>query len=427
MFERLADLGVPRIHFGVGTGELLGLMAAAGADVVGVDWRTPLSVARARVGAGRALQGNLDPAVCLGPWDGGRGRGAAVLAENGGHPGHVFNLGHGVLPETDPAVLERVVDLVHAEGKVGRTVTRSGVVVMAYGTPGLARRRRGVLHPHPPGPAAGAGAARRPARPLRGHRRHLAAAASITEAQAARIGAALGDGFARRPRHEARAPFIEDAVARLAGRRGRRDRRPRAGAPLQPGVGGRVPRAAGEGRGRPTAWRRPRSSRGTTCPRTVDFLAAAVRDGLAALPARTKVRVHRPLAARARARRRPVPRPAARLGAAASPTPVGLDRGRAGRSPGSRPAGTPEPWRGPDILEVIDDLAGTGRADGVLVCPQGFVADHLEVLYDLDVRRRGARRRRSASPSPAPQPQRRPDGRSAALAERAIAPVRRRA
>jgi uroporphyrinogen decarboxylase len=118
VFERCASLGVPGIHFGVNTGELLGLMAAAGADVVGVDWRVPLSVARTRVPAGVALQGNLDPAVCLGPWDAVAAEVRAVLAENGGHPGHVFNLGHGVMPELDPAVLERVVELVHAEGKV---------------------------------------------------------------------------------------------------------------------------------------------------------------------------------------------------------------------------------------------------------------------------------------------------------------------
>jgi uroporphyrinogen decarboxylase len=118
VFASVADLGVPRIHFGVGTGELLGLMAAAGADVVGVDWRVPLDVARSRVPVGTALQGNLDPAICLAPWDVVADQARDVLARNGGHPGHVFNLGHGVLPETDPAVLERVVELVHAEGRV---------------------------------------------------------------------------------------------------------------------------------------------------------------------------------------------------------------------------------------------------------------------------------------------------------------------
>src|SRR5205823_12509094 len=98
VFESLAGTGVPRIHFGVGTGELLSLMADAGADVVGVDWRVPLDEARRRVGPGRAVQGNLDPASCLSPWDVVAPEVRRVLAEGGGGPGHVFNLGHGVLP-----------------------------------------------------------------------------------------------------------------------------------------------------------------------------------------------------------------------------------------------------------------------------------------------------------------------------------------
>ena len=118
VFEGVADLGVPRIHFGVNTGELLGLMHEAGADVVGVDWRTPLATARARVGPGAALQGNLDPAACLAPWPAVADAVRAVLADNGGHAGHIFNLGHGVLPETDPTILERIVKLVHEEGRV---------------------------------------------------------------------------------------------------------------------------------------------------------------------------------------------------------------------------------------------------------------------------------------------------------------------
>jgi uroporphyrinogen decarboxylase len=118
VFTALADLGVPRIHFGVQTGELLGLFAKAGADVVGVDWRTPLAVARDRTGGQVALQGNLDPASCLAPWPVVAGRTREVLADNGGHPAHVFNLGHGVLPETDPGVLTEVVGLVHQEGQV---------------------------------------------------------------------------------------------------------------------------------------------------------------------------------------------------------------------------------------------------------------------------------------------------------------------
>jgi uroporphyrinogen decarboxylase len=119
VFEGVADTGVPRIHFGVSTGEILHLMADAGADVIGVDWRVPLDVARRRLGPDTILQGNLDPAVCLGPLDVVEAEVADVLRRNGDHPGHIFNLGHGVLPETDPAVLAHVVDQVHAHNRGG--------------------------------------------------------------------------------------------------------------------------------------------------------------------------------------------------------------------------------------------------------------------------------------------------------------------
>jgi uroporphyrinogen decarboxylase len=116
IFASVADLEVPRIHFGVGTGELLPLMAKAGADVVGIDWRVPLDEARARLGPDVAVQGNLDPALCLAPWPAVAERVRDVLARNAGRPGHVFNLGHGVLPDTDPDILSRIVELVHIEG-----------------------------------------------------------------------------------------------------------------------------------------------------------------------------------------------------------------------------------------------------------------------------------------------------------------------
>ena len=105
-------LGVPRIHFGVGTGELLGLMGEAGADVVGVDWRVPLDEGARRVG-GRVVQGNLDPALVLGPTDVMLDRAAAVLEAGSAAPGHIFNLGHGVLPSSDPDQLSRLTDFVH--------------------------------------------------------------------------------------------------------------------------------------------------------------------------------------------------------------------------------------------------------------------------------------------------------------------------
>ena len=118
IFAALAPSGVPRIHFGVGTGELLGLLGEAGADVVGVDWRIPLDEAARRVragdgGHGKALQGNLDPAVLLAGWDVVESRARAVLDHARTLSGHVFNLGHGVLPETDPDILARLTNLVH--------------------------------------------------------------------------------------------------------------------------------------------------------------------------------------------------------------------------------------------------------------------------------------------------------------------------
>jgi len=115
----LGPTGVPRIHFGVGTGELLGHMAEAGADVMGVDFRLPLDEAVTRIGPGRAVQGNLDPAVLFAPWEAVAERTRAVLAAGRAAPGHVFNLGHGVIPDTDPDVLTRVVELVHAETATG--------------------------------------------------------------------------------------------------------------------------------------------------------------------------------------------------------------------------------------------------------------------------------------------------------------------
>lgn len=104
---------VPRIHFGVGTGELLGVLGEAGADVVGVDWRVPLDEAARRVGPGKALQGNLDPAILLAPWEVVESRARDILRRGRQAEGHVFNLGHGVLPNTDPDQLKRLTDLVH--------------------------------------------------------------------------------------------------------------------------------------------------------------------------------------------------------------------------------------------------------------------------------------------------------------------------
>jgi uroporphyrinogen decarboxylase len=118
VFDGIADLGVPSILFGVGTGELLSLMSTAGSDVVGVDWRVPLDVARLRIGPDHAVQGNLDPALCVASWPVVEAATRQVMTEgsaDGSGTGHIFNLGHGVLPEADIGILGAVVDLVHAE------------------------------------------------------------------------------------------------------------------------------------------------------------------------------------------------------------------------------------------------------------------------------------------------------------------------
>ena len=113
IFEALFEYSVPRIHFGVGTGEILHLMSAAGADVVGVDWRVPIDEARKRIGVGKAVQGNLDPSILGGDWKLISEEVIDILKRNAGQHGHIFNLGHGVTPEVNPDVLKRVVDLVH--------------------------------------------------------------------------------------------------------------------------------------------------------------------------------------------------------------------------------------------------------------------------------------------------------------------------
>lgn len=119
IFAGLADLGVPRIHFGVGTGHLLGAMSEAGSDVVGVDWRTPLNQASTLVGSDKALQGNLDPTTLFAPPEVLETKVGEVLAAAKGLRGHVFNLGWGVMPDTSPDALRQVVDLVHAQGSPG--------------------------------------------------------------------------------------------------------------------------------------------------------------------------------------------------------------------------------------------------------------------------------------------------------------------
>jgi uroporphyrinogen decarboxylase len=109
----LAAVDVPTINFATGDAHLLEERAAVGGDVIGIDWRVPLDIAWERVGEDRGIQGNLDGAVLLGPWERVAAGADDVLERADGRPGHIFNLGHGVLPDSDPADLRRLVELVH--------------------------------------------------------------------------------------------------------------------------------------------------------------------------------------------------------------------------------------------------------------------------------------------------------------------------
>jgi uroporphyrinogen decarboxylase len=119
--DAVRDLGTPLIHFGVGTGDILATMRDVGVDAVGVDWRTPLDEASRRLGGETVVQGNLDPALLSAPWPVIEKAILDIVERGTAAPAHVFNLGHGVPPETDPAVLTRVVEFVHSlEGPVPR-------------------------------------------------------------------------------------------------------------------------------------------------------------------------------------------------------------------------------------------------------------------------------------------------------------------
>jgi uroporphyrinogen decarboxylase len=113
MLTRLTEAGVPASHFVTGNPELLPLVSAAGGDGIGVDWRLPIDEAWDRIGHDRAIQGNLDPSAMLAGKEVAIARAREVLERVGGRPGHIFNVGHGILPGTDPETIRAVVDFVH--------------------------------------------------------------------------------------------------------------------------------------------------------------------------------------------------------------------------------------------------------------------------------------------------------------------------
>jgi uroporphyrinogen decarboxylase len=114
VFDALSDVEIPTIHFGTGTATLLGAMRDAGGACIGVDWRIPLDAAWERIGHDRAVQGNLDPLALLGSWDVVKRETDAILRRSEGRPGHIFNVGHGIHPQTDPTMLQRLVAYVHS-------------------------------------------------------------------------------------------------------------------------------------------------------------------------------------------------------------------------------------------------------------------------------------------------------------------------
>ena len=366
----IADLGVPTILFGVGTGELLGLMGAAGSDVVGVDWRVPLDEARRRIGPGRALQGNLDPALCLAPWPVVADATRAVLAgaADGTGTGHVFNLGHGVLPETDPGILAAVVELVHAE--TGPRMT-TGVLLMAHGTPATHRPRS-----RPSTPASAAAGRRRPSSWPSWRAATTPSAASRRWPTAPRR---RSTRCARRSRRGRRA--LRRVVRRQAHRPPHRGGRRHAGR-------GRARRASSASSSPPTA--RPWARRSTSTappPRsaTTPFVPVAAVVRRAGAGRRSSPRASRTRSARVagRATRSSSPRTRCPSASArpATPIPSSWPSRPAWwpRRPGStewlvawQSAGrTPEPWLGPDVRDVVRQLAADGRTTRSWCAPSG--------------------------------------------------------
>jgi uroporphyrinogen decarboxylase len=117
ILDRLAQEGIPAIHFGTGTGDLLPLMSAAGGDVIGADWRIWIDEAWSRVGDDRGIQGNLDPAVLLASWPVVEEQAGEIIDRVQGRSGHIFNLGHGILPQTPVDTVRRLTDFVHERTK----------------------------------------------------------------------------------------------------------------------------------------------------------------------------------------------------------------------------------------------------------------------------------------------------------------------
>ena len=395
VIEGIADLGVPAILFGVGTGELLATMGTAGADVVGVDWRVPLDEARRRVGAGCAVQGNLDPAVCLAPWP--------VVEDATRHGPRPGGRRHRHRPRLQPRPRRPARDRSgdprrrrRARAHGDRPHVTVGVLLMAHGTPAspeeiepfYTRIRRG----RPPDAAQLA--------ELEARYRALGGVSPLAERTAAQVDAVRDVLAARAPgryvvtfgaKHTD--PLIEVAAEMLAATGPEKV----VGLVLTPhgssmGSQEYLDRAAAalERDGTPFV----AVDRWYAEPGFVALLAGRVTDAVALalapapaparVPARGRVAVlftAHSVPERVRAAGDTYPDQLAQSARLVA-TAAGLDRWHVAWQSAGR---TPEPWLGPDVRDEVRRLAEEGETDTVVVCPIGFVADHLEVLYDLDI------------------------------------------
>ena len=369
----LAAVEAPTIHFGTGTATLLEQMRDAGGDVIGLDWRIPLDWGWEAVGEERGVQGNLDGAILFGPWERVEAATLDVLARAAGRPGHIFNLGHGVMPDTDPDVLGRLRAFVHEQTAARRRHEHRGRpdgVRLAEPD----RRRSRLLRRHPRRPADQARAPRGPRRALPAARDRGLEPAERDHRGDAR-GARVGARPARLHRH---APL--DAADRRGGRAGAR--------------GGRRRRSSASCSRRTTRRSRSRST-GRSSEDAIGGRAElrfVERWGdepgfVALLAGRLVFQKHKHVVFTAHSL------PARILDEGDPYRDELLETARlvaemAGVEDWSfsfqSESPTGEPWLGPDILDHLDELAARG-VEEVFLCPIGFVADHLEIRWDLDV------------------------------------------
>jgi uroporphyrinogen decarboxylase len=419
----LEAVDAPTIHFATGDAHLLAERAAAGGDVISVDWRVPLDLAWEQLGGDVGIQGNLDPALLLGPWERVERGTLEILRRANGRPGHIFNLGHGVLPETDPADLSRLVELVHErtavrggfgakesvpQGRAGRPLAASSVAPIAHSLLTLpaslpANDQRtpatSTFTPNPPSPMTQVAVV-------------LMAYGSPPEP--ADIPAYFADIREGRPVSPEAIEELTERYRRIGGRSPLDEITEAQRAALEREL--RLPVFVGMKHWRPRIAEAVEAALVGGAETVVGLVLAPHYSALSI--AGYRERIERALGGRAelvfveswhdhdlfidvlagRVRgfdghvvftAHSLPERILRDG-----DPYRdqlLVAARAGLADWSfafqSASDTGEPWLGPDILQELDTLAAKG-VRCVLVCPVGFVSDHLEILWDLDVEAR---------------------------------------